>query len=97
MSPTAAMDTTLRWSVVDFKRADMAVNLIKNDKNTRHPLQGDDLSALRTLYRQRFNSAPAMSVSGAVARAAAKELSVSMKWPRGPEKVRRGDGLRCTL
>ena len=43
----------LRWSAIDWKRADMAVNRLKNGKDTRQPLAGDDLRALRALYRER--------------------------------------------
>jgi type 1 fimbriae regulatory protein FimB len=43
----------LRWSAIDWKRADIAVNRLKNGKDTRQPLAGDDLRALRALYRER--------------------------------------------
>jgi type 1 fimbriae regulatory protein FimB/type 1 fimbriae regulatory protein FimE len=43
----------LRWSDVDFKRADMAVKRLKNGKGGRQPLNGDDLRALRALQRGR--------------------------------------------
>lgn len=43
----------LRWSDIDFKRADMAVTRIKKGKNTRQPLDGGDLRALRALHRER--------------------------------------------
>jgi type 1 fimbriae regulatory protein FimB len=43
----------LRWNAIDFKRADIAVNRLKNGKSTRQPLAGDDLRALRALYRDR--------------------------------------------
>jgi type 1 fimbriae regulatory protein FimB len=43
----------LTWPDIDLKRADMAVTRLNNGKNTRQPLQGDDLRALRKLYRQR--------------------------------------------
>ena len=41
----------LRWSAIDWKRADIAVNRLKNGKDTRQPLEGGDLRALRALYR----------------------------------------------
>jgi integrase len=40
----------LRWSAIDWKRADIAVNRLKN---TCQPLEGGDLRALRALYRDR--------------------------------------------
>jgi type 1 fimbriae regulatory protein FimB len=43
----------LRWSDVDWRRADIAVTRLKNGKNTRQPLDGGDLRALRALYRDR--------------------------------------------
>jgi type 1 fimbriae regulatory protein FimB/type 1 fimbriae regulatory protein FimE len=43
----------LRWSAIDWKRADIAVNRLKNGKDTRQPLDGADLRALRALYRER--------------------------------------------
>jgi type 1 fimbriae regulatory protein FimB/type 1 fimbriae regulatory protein FimE len=33
----------LRWSAIDWKRADIAVNHLKNGKDTRQPLDGADL------------------------------------------------------
>jgi type 1 fimbriae regulatory protein FimB/type 1 fimbriae regulatory protein FimE len=43
----------LRWSDIDWKRADIAVNRLKNGKDTRQPLDGADLRALRSLHRER--------------------------------------------
>ncbi len=43
----------LRWSAIDWKRADIAVTRLKNGKDTRQPLDGGDLRALRALYRER--------------------------------------------
>jgi integrase len=43
----------LRWNAIDWKRADIAVNRLKNGKDTRQPLDGNDLRALRALYRDR--------------------------------------------
>lgn len=43
----------LRWSAIDWKRADIAVNRLKNGKDTRQPLDGADLRALRALHRER--------------------------------------------
>jgi integrase len=42
-----------RWSAIDWKRADIGVNRLKNGKDTRQPLDGGDLRALRALYRER--------------------------------------------
>jgi integrase len=43
----------LRWNAIDWKRADIAVTRLKNGKDTRQPLDGNDLRALRALYRDR--------------------------------------------
>jgi integrase len=43
----------LRWSAIDWKRADIAVTRLKNGKDTRQPLDGADLRSLRSLYRDR--------------------------------------------
>jgi integrase len=43
----------LRWSAIDWKRADIAVTRLKNGKDTRQPLDGGDLRSLRALYRDR--------------------------------------------
>jgi integrase len=43
----------LRWNAVDWKRADVAVTRLKNGKDTRQPLDGNDLRTLRALYRDR--------------------------------------------
>jgi hypothetical protein len=40
----------LRWSAID---AELAVTRLKNGKDTRQPLEGGDLRALRALYRDR--------------------------------------------
>jgi integrase len=43
----------LRWSAIDWKQVDIAVTRPKNGKDTRQPLDGADLRALRALYRDR--------------------------------------------
>lgn len=43
----------LRWSDIDWKRADTAVTRLKNGKSTRQPLDGNDLRGLRALHRER--------------------------------------------
>ncbi|HEY2531301.1 MAG TPA: tyrosine-type recombinase/integrase [Xanthobacteraceae bacterium] len=43
----------LRWNAIDWKRADIAVNRLKNGKGNRRPLDGNDLRGLRALYRDR--------------------------------------------
>jgi integrase len=42
----------LRWNAIDWRRADIAVNRLKNGKDTRQPLDGNDLRALRALHRE---------------------------------------------
>jgi integrase len=43
----------MRWNAVDWKRGDIAVNRLKGSKSNRQPLNGNDLRALRALYRDR--------------------------------------------
>jgi type 1 fimbriae regulatory protein FimB/type 1 fimbriae regulatory protein FimE len=43
----------MRWNAVDWKRGDIAVNRLKGSKSNRQPLDGNDLRALRALYRDR--------------------------------------------
>jgi integrase len=43
----------LRWTDIDFRRADIAVTRLKNGKDTRQPLDGNDLRWLRELHRKR--------------------------------------------
>jgi integrase len=51
--PRASELVDLRWSAIDWKRADIAVTRLKNGKDTRQPLEGGDLRALRALYPAR--------------------------------------------
>jgi integrase len=43
----------MRWNAIDWKHADIAVNRLKGSKSNRQPLDGNDLRALRALYRDR--------------------------------------------
>jgi integrase len=43
----------MRWNAIDWKRGDIAVNRLKGSKSNRQPLDGNDLRALRALYRGR--------------------------------------------
>jgi integrase len=43
----------MRWNAIDWKRGDIAVNRLKGNKSNRQPLNGNDLRALRALYRDR--------------------------------------------
>jgi type 1 fimbriae regulatory protein FimB/type 1 fimbriae regulatory protein FimE len=47
----------LRWNAIDWRRGDIAVNRLKNGKDTRQPLDGNDLRALRALHRERQSDA----------------------------------------
>jgi integrase len=42
----------LEWSQVDFKAAELTVLRKKNGKRSTHPIQGDELRALRALRRE---------------------------------------------
>jgi type 1 fimbriae regulatory protein FimB/type 1 fimbriae regulatory protein FimE len=43
----------MRWNAIDWKRGDIAANRLKGSKSNRQPLDGNDLRALRALYRDR--------------------------------------------
>lgn len=45
--------TDLRWEDVDLDRAEIYVRRLKDSKSTMHPLQGDELRALRKLRREK--------------------------------------------
>jgi integrase len=44
--------TDLRWEQVDFKTANLHVRRIKNGTASTHPLQGDEMRALRRLQKE---------------------------------------------
>jgi integrase len=48
--------TDLRWEDVHLDRAEIYVRRLKSSKSTMHPLQGDELRALRKLRREKTSS-----------------------------------------
>ena len=42
----------LEWSAVDWKTSELYIRRIKGGKSTVHPIRGDELRALRKLYRE---------------------------------------------
>jgi integrase len=44
--------TDLRWTDIDFKGARLNVRRLKGSRSGTHPIQGDELRALRKLYRE---------------------------------------------
>jgi type 1 fimbriae regulatory protein FimB/type 1 fimbriae regulatory protein FimE len=42
----------LRWEQIDFRRAQMHVNRLKNGSAATHPIEGDELRQLRRLRRE---------------------------------------------
>jgi integrase len=48
----AAEVVDLRWSQIDFDQARLAVRRVKRGTSSTHPLQGDELRALRRLRRE---------------------------------------------
>src|SRR4051794_15861843 len=44
--------TDLRWDQVDFGKATLAVRRVKQGTPSTHPIQGDELRALRRLQRE---------------------------------------------
>ena len=48
----AAELVDLRWDQIDFQRATLAVRRAKRGSPSTHPLQGDEMRALRRLQRE---------------------------------------------
>jgi integrase len=48
----AAEACNLRWDQIDFNGAVMHVRRVKNGTPSTHPIQGDELRALRRLQRE---------------------------------------------
>lgn len=48
----------LRWDQIDFGRATLAVRRVKNGSPSTHPIQGDELRALRRLQREQEPKSP---------------------------------------
>jgi type 1 fimbriae regulatory protein FimB/type 1 fimbriae regulatory protein FimE len=53
----------LRWDQVDFDGANLHVRRVKNGTPSTHPLQGDEMRALRRLQREAKRSSPYVFVS----------------------------------
>jgi type 1 fimbriae regulatory protein FimB/type 1 fimbriae regulatory protein FimE len=54
----AAELVDLRWDQVDFATANLAVRRVKNGSPSTHPIQGDELRALRRLQREQDPKSP---------------------------------------
>jgi type 1 fimbriae regulatory protein FimB/type 1 fimbriae regulatory protein FimE len=48
----------LRWDQIDFNRATVAIRRVKNGSPSTHPIQGDELRALRRLQREQEPKSP---------------------------------------
>jgi type 1 fimbriae regulatory protein FimB/type 1 fimbriae regulatory protein FimE len=48
----------LRWDQIDFHRATLAVRRVKQGSPSTHPIQGDELRALRRLQREQEPKSP---------------------------------------
>ena len=48
----------LRWDQIDFDRATLAVRRVKRGTPSTHPIQGDELRALRKLQREQEPKSP---------------------------------------
>ncbi|HWV41311.1 tyrosine-type recombinase/integrase, partial [Pseudorhodoplanes sp.] len=48
----------LRWDQIDFGAATLAVRRVKRGSPSTHPIQGDELRALRRLQREQEPSSP---------------------------------------
>jgi integrase len=53
----------LRWDQIDFNRATLAVRRVKQGTPSTHPIQGDELRALRQLQREQNPRSPFMFTS----------------------------------
>jgi integrase len=59
----AAEVCDLRWDQVSFDGANLHVRRVKNGTPSTHPLQGDEMRALRRLQREAKRSSPYVFVS----------------------------------
>lgn len=48
----------LRWDQIDFDRATLAVRRVKQGSPSTHPIEGDELRALRRLQREQQTKSP---------------------------------------
>jgi integrase len=48
----------LRWDQIDFERATLAVRRVKQGSPSTHPIQGNELRALRRLQREQQTKSP---------------------------------------
>jgi integrase len=48
----------LRWDQIDFNRATLAVRRVKHGSPSTHPIQGDEMRALRKLQREQEPQSP---------------------------------------
>ncbi len=53
----------LRWDQIDFEAATLAVRRVKKGSPSTHPLQGDEMRALRKLQREQEPKSPFVFVS----------------------------------
>jgi integrase len=63
---TEAVD--LRWDQVDFAKGHLHVRRLKGDIHSVHPIQGDELRALRELRRNQKPTRPLCSLPSVVVR-----------------------------
>jgi type 1 fimbriae regulatory protein FimB/type 1 fimbriae regulatory protein FimE len=63
----------LRWDQVDFDGANLHVRRVKNGISSTHPMQGDEMRALRRLQREAKRPSSS-SVRGAGCRSRRRDL-----------------------
>ena len=91
----------LKWNQVDFARAQMHVNRLKNGSSATHPIEGDELRLLRRLQRanpdtpflfitERGGPLTRSTVSKLVSRAG---QTAAIPFPVHPHMLRHGAGF----
>ena len=90
----------LRWDQIDFKRAQMHVNRLKNGSPATHPIEGDELRLLRRLKRE-YPDTPFLFTTergGPLTRSTVSKLlsragqEAELPFPVHPHMLRHGTG-----
>ena len=91
----------LKWDQVDFNRAQMHVNRLKNGSSATHPIEGDELRLLRRLHREYPNSPFLFTTErrGPLTRSTVSKLlsragrEAGLPFPVHPHMLRHGTGF----
>lgn len=90
----------LRWDQVDFRRAQMHINRLKNGSPATHPIEGDELRQLRRLKREYADTAFVFTTErgGPLTRSTVSKLisragqDAGLPFPVHPHMLRHGTG-----